>query len=383
MEVKQYKVAVLAYTWGIDYDDRIRKEILSVMKLYPNVSFKIFAVEPKNREEEGISSYGVAYRIPYLKSRDKYKGGSHTIVKAWDFYRTIRKDIKAFDAVWCADPETFIFVLLLHGKPLAWDLHELPSPFMSNPIARVLFRLMEKKVRVMVHANEPRLKHLESLGLVKCMQKQFFLRNYPDANEIDSEYDTTYFEFKEWLGNSRCVYLQGIDSSARADVESIGAVLAFPNLKGVVVCKIQDDRMRLLENTFGKDVLHSRFFFTGLVKQLKTPQYIKLCDFGLVFYKHTSANNWFCEPNRLFQSIINGNPVVVGNNPPMKDFVEDGGYGVVAQTDGNNQEAIEDAIKQLMDNYEQYKHNVSNPGYGLWSSQEPKIKQIIEKFLSI
>ena len=49
---RQYKIALVLYTQGIDYDDRIRKEMLSIMKLYPNVSFKIFAVEPKNREEE-------------------------------------------------------------------------------------------------------------------------------------------------------------------------------------------------------------------------------------------------------------------------------------------------------------------------------------------
>ena len=49
---KHYKVALVLYTNGLDYDDRIRKEILSIQKLYSNVSFKIFAVEPKNREED-------------------------------------------------------------------------------------------------------------------------------------------------------------------------------------------------------------------------------------------------------------------------------------------------------------------------------------------
>ena len=122
---KNYKIALVLYTQGIDYDDRIRKEILSIQKLYPNISFKIFAVEPKNREEEGLTSYGVPYRIPFLRSREKYASASHTMLKAWDFYRSIKKDLRQFDAVWCADPETFIFVLMLHGKPIAWDLHEL------------------------------------------------------------------------------------------------------------------------------------------------------------------------------------------------------------------------------------------------------------------
>lgn len=88
---KHYNIALVLYTHGLDYDDRIRKEILSIKSLYSNVDFKIFAVEPKNREEEGITSYGVRYRIPYLKSREKYASGTHTVQKAWDFYKAIKR----------------------------------------------------------------------------------------------------------------------------------------------------------------------------------------------------------------------------------------------------------------------------------------------------
>ena len=123
---KQYNIALVLYTQGLDYDDSIRKEILSIQKIYSNVKFKIFAVEPKNREEEGISSYGVPYRIPYLESRDKYASGTHTLAKAWDFYKSIKNDLKAFDAIWCADHETFLFVLFTRNKQVIWDLHELP-----------------------------------------------------------------------------------------------------------------------------------------------------------------------------------------------------------------------------------------------------------------
>lgn len=379
---KQYKIALVLYTQGIDYDDRIRKEMLSIMKLHPNVSFKIFAVEPKNREEEGVSSYGVPYRIPYLKTRDKYVSAIHTIAKAWDFYKTIRKDLKEFDAIWCADVETFIFVFMLRGKPLAWDLHELPERFMYNPLWKMLFRMMERKVDVMVHANEPRLKYLESIGLVRHPEKQFFLRNFPDFNEMDAEYDETYHQFDQWLGSGKCVYLQGIVNNTRADVESIESVLAYPELKGVVVGKIQPDRMMLLENRFGKDELYSRIFFTGRIKQLKTPQYIRRCAFSLIFYKNTSINNWYCEPNRMFQNVINGNPVIVGNNPPMKDFVENGRYGVVVNTDGSDVAEIKKGIQQLLTNYDTFKTNVTAKKCGMWSEQEGTIRQIAERFLN-
>lgn len=379
---KQYKIALVLYTSGIDYDDRIRKEILSITEMYPNISFKIFAVDSKNREEEGITSYGVPYRIPYLKSRNKYASGTHTLQKAWDFYKTIRKDLKDFNAIWCADPETFIFVLMLHGKPIAWDLHELPLVFMRNSLMKYLFKYLENKCNVMIHANNARLQFLHDKGFIKHMNRQFFLRNYPQFNEIDSECDETFKRFIDWKGENKCVYLQGLMGPDRADIESIEAVLSINGLKAVVIGKILPDRMKVFEEKFGKNILNTRVFFTGQIKQLKTPQYIRQCFTSLIFYKNTSPNNWLCEPNRMFQNVINGNPVVVGCNPSMKEYVTANELGISVDTDGSDVEKIIAGLKLLISKYDFYKRNVQNiSNQMMWSSQNDIIRKIVEKFL--
>ena len=377
---KNIKVALCLFTSGIDYDDRIRKEILSIQKLYPHVSFKIFAVEEsKNQAKEGVSSYGVPYRIPYLKTRDKYKSGTHTLQKAFDFYNSVKKELEGFDVIWCADVHTFPFVLMNRKKPLLWDLHELPLDFMSKAPMRLFFRYLEKRCTVVCHANAPRLEHLRKIGMVKCPDRHFVLRNYPQFNEIDEEYDDAYTDFVTWLGDDKCVYLQGLSGRGRADEESIGAVLAQPDLKGVVVGVIQPDRMKAFEKKFGKDELTRRIYFTGQIKQLKTPQYIRKCCMALVFYKRTSANNWYCEPNRLFQNINNGNPVIVGENPPMAEVVEKYGVGVVAQTDGSDQKAIEKAMKEAFEKYDTLKENLEKSKDAfLWDSQEDVLKEMME-----
>lgn len=379
---KQYNIALVLYTSGIDYDDRIRKEILSIKKMYSNIDFKIFAIDPTNREEEGITSYGIPYRIPYLKSRAKYASGTHGFLKAWDFYKTIKKDLRTFDAVWCADPETFIFILMLHGKPIVWDLHELPLAFIGNPIMKLLFRYLERKCNAMVHANNARLQFLYTKGFIKHLDRQFYLRNYPQFNEIDTEYDETYNKFIEWKGEDKCVYLQGISNANRADIESIEAVLSIKGLKAVVIGKIQPDRMKIMFDTFGEEVLKNRVFFTGQIKQLKTPQYIKQCISSLVFYKNSSPNNWFCEPNRMFQTIINGKPIIVGNNPPMKEFVEGNVLGICIDTDGADVKKIIGGLEHLISNYNDYKINVQKySNQILWDSQNDTIQKIVEKFL--
>lgn len=377
---KNYKVALVLYTQGLDYDDRIRKEMMSIMKLFPNVSFKIFAVEPKNREEEGVTSYGVPYRIPYLKSRDKYASASHTLVKALDFYMAIKNDLDSYDVLWCADVETFPFVLLSKKRHIIWDHHELPLAFIQKSYMRWLYKIMERKCKVVIHANKPRLEYMYEKGLVSNLDKHYVLRNYPDFNEIDSEYDDTYLRFEKWLGDEQCVYLQGLMGAARADLESIGAVLSIPELKAVVVGRIGNERMSLFEERFGKEELSRRIFFTGQQKQLKTPQYIRKSIMSLVFYKKTNMNNWYCEPNRLFQNIINGNPVVVGNNPPMKELIDNYGVGECANTDGGDQEKIVNAMETVLNNLNNYKSNITiYKNQFLWGCQINTIRNIVEK----
>ena len=380
---KQYRIALVLYTQGLDYDDRIRKEILTIQNLFSNVSFHIFAVEANNREEEGGTSYGIPYRIPYLKSRDQFASGTHTLIKAWDFYQSIKKDLKRFDVIWCADVETFLFVLLTRKKPIVWDLHELPNRFLVNGMMKKLFNCLESRCSVMIHANEQRLQYLIDKGYIRHQERNFVLRNYPQFNEIDTDYDETYQHFDDWLGDSKCAYLQGINGQDRADIESLEAILSVEGLKGVVVGYTRPELLSLLEEKHSQEELRTRLYFTGRVKQLKTPQYIKRCIFGMVFYKNTCMNNWYCEANRFFQNIINGNPVIVGQNPSLKETVNDYHLGVVAETDGSNSKAIHEAIMELLSRYDYYKENVNeNKDNWLWNQQEPIVREIVNKMLS-
>lgn len=381
MESKKIKIALVAYTQGLDYDDRIRKEVLSVQKLFPNISFKLFALQFNNAEHrEGITSYGVPYEILHLKSRDKYGLNGHAIKKAIDLFFTVRKSIKDYNYLWFADTQTCLNVLF-SSKPTIWDLHELPLMFMNNRIGRVVFNIIARKCRVIVHANKERIDYLEKVGMCKNREKHLFLRNYPSFAEKPDENDTDFKAFKQWLGGRKCVYLQGLSDHSRADYESVAAVLKKENLCGVVVGGFMTETKQRLKEEFGQE-FEKRIYFTGMVKQLQTPLYIQSCKFAIVMYKKTSPNNWYCEPNRLFQNVVNGKPVITGANPPMKEFVENYQLGIVIQGDGSDVDQISSAIGEMMENYEQYKDNVDKHKDLInWESQEETFKEIIEKLI--
>lgn len=379
-----FKVAMILYTQGLEYDDRIRKEILSLQKGIPNLEFTIFAVVPENKEKFGTTDYGIPYYIPHLKTRDKYKSGSKTLYKAYDFYRAVKPRLKDFDLIWCADVETFFFPLLLNSKrKIIWDQHEIPTPFISNYVMKRVFRYLENKCDIMYHANQPRIDYLLENRVIVQPDKHISIRNYPENLETSiANPDSKFNEFKKWLGDRKCVYIQGVSGKDRKAYETVSAVLKESGLTGVVVGTFDSDALSRLEKEYGP-VLKERIYFTGKVPQVMTKLYIKESMISLVFYAMDEPNNIYCEPNRLFQSLMMGIPVIVGENPSMRDVVEPMKVGVVLNNDGSDINSIRNALKEVLGKYEYYKKNVlSNRNKLCWDNQEALLVRTFKSVIS-
>lgn len=381
MEIKK-RIALVIKTDGLEYDDRVRKEILTTQKLFPEVEFKIFVMFPENKETDGVTSYGVPYHSVYIPSRDKYPSSKKAALKSYEFYKAIKNELKGYDAVWCANEDTAMVVALIGQKSLLWDLHELPTSLLGNTLKRKLLKYMFSRCKVIVHANPQREKYLESIGVISKPSKHFALRNFPNFEDKDTEYDETYYKFVEWKKERKCVYLQGLTNDSRAAFESIFAVLQIPELIAVVVGGFDKESKKRLEDTYGKN-LEERVFFVGKVPQLKIPQYVEKCQLSLIFYKNVRPNNWYCEANRFYQSVIMGLPVVVGNNPSMKEIVEKYDIGVSIDDDGCDVEKIKKGIKRVIDNYDSFlQKNKDNRNQLLWNKQEESIRNIVYQLMS-
>lgn len=365
---------MILYTQGLEYDDRIRKEILSITGKHPGITFEIFAVTPQNKAGDGVTDYGVTYHLPYLKSRDKYKSGTHTLAKAYDFYRSVSPQLKRFDAVWCADIETFLFPAFLpKNKPLVWDLHELPAQFMGRGFMRKIFRYLSGRCNLIYHANESRINCLKELGMLSPKTPNVAIRNFPSEN-LKDEYTPAFNKFEElkkWLNGRKCIYLQGVSSMIRRPVESVSAVMESNEYCGVVVGDFPEQAFRAISEKYSPKTIKEKIFFAGKVPQVQTKNFIAECTMGLVFYETTSLNNTYCEPNRMFQTIMMGKPVVVGYNPPMKDLVERYDVGKALISDGSDINEIVSAISEIDKDYNQFKTNTEKAReYITWEAQE-------------
>ncbi|MBN2105076.1 glycosyltransferase [bacterium] len=82
----------------------------------------------------------------------------------------------------------------------------------------------------------------------------------------------------------------------------------------------------------------NRVHFIGKIPQNQLLQYTAGADIGLAFIENISKNNELALPNKLFEYIMAGIPVIVSDLPQMKAVVEK--YQIGAIVPDNNPEAI-------------------------------------------
>lgn len=379
---KVNKIAIVIKTSGLEYDDRVRKEILSVQKIFPYIQFKIFAMLPDNKEYEGVTDYGVPFKAVFVPARDKYPSTRKVLLKAWQFQKAIEKELRTYDAVWCANDDATATVALTKNKRILWDLHEIPSSLMGNRLKKIILKYLFTRCKVVVHANPQRKHYLESIGVISHPESHYALRNYPNFEDEDKSFDERYNLFVEWKAGRQCIYLQGLANVNRSSYETVSAVMKFPDLCAVVVGGFDAKAKDRLGREY-KEELNKRILFIGSIAQLKIPQYVKQCFMSLVFYKNVSPNNWYCEANRFYQSVILGLPVVTGNNPSMQELVCKYGFGVSIDDDGGDVDKIIAGINKVRENYNEYQMNaIKYRNLLLWDNQEKEIKKIVEVLLN-
>lgn len=338
-------------TMGLEYDDRIRKEMFS-MRLLTDAEFKIFAFHHDNHSETGVLSYGVPYELITIKGKGGKKGFIHQLRKEYDFYNQIAPKVKDFDILWIVCDQPFFFPLFSKQK-MVWDLHEIPYLITGSTLKNLIFHRMEQRCPVIVHANQERLNYLIRQNIVKLPNKHLVLRNYPDHSWMaQAETQTkSYTKFKQWIGNNEYIYVQGLNNKGRYPIETLSAIMEARCIKAVILGKVSDDFMK--EFTIQYPDYTEHIYFAGQVIQAETAPFISHCKFSIVFYSTDFPNNRYCEPNRMFQCMAFGKPVIVGCNEPLKNVVNQYGNGIVLDSDGR---MVEETTKAILTMTESYNH---------------------------
>ena len=345
------KIAFIVKTAGLEFDDRVRKEALSLKAI--GYDIKIFVQLNSNIKASGTTSYGIEYESIKLKTRSYLPSSNFLFIKAFEFFLLLKAKLKQFEYVWCHEEYTFIFPLFLKKNKVVWDLHELPKRFSSLFMSHV-YKMIERRCVGVIHANTYRLEYLKSLGLIKRPEKNFIINNYPDniflSSTVEVEVNT---QFNKWIKNSNYIYLQGLSTEKRLPYNTLKAVL-ISGCKAVVVGNIEKGLIEQLKKEFSETQINEHIFFTGMIEQMAIRSLLKRALFTIVLYDKSTPNNQYCEANRLYQSILSYVPVIVGANPPMAEVVTNYDCGIVLPDYGENLVPLLSAISKMKSNSKDY-----------------------------
>jgi hypothetical protein len=381
-------VLMVINTTGLQYDDRLRKEVGSLRSIGTDV--RVLGLEYANTSGQRLVYDGVPATTIQLRSRGWFAQGRGLVAKTAEMYLRFTAGIIANrpDVVWCHDMEMSGFVpvlalLRLFGlvRFVVWDQHELPSDsrMQSAGYRRVYAALIGLCDRIVMANHERRSLVVEWLGGAPTTPIAV-LENYPDAQFSQLRIDDLPEQVKSWLGDSPYLLAQGGANPDRHLNSLVTAVLRDAQFKLMVVGPYLPQVLTTLQQVHG-EALGRQVFFTGPVPQMELTRFIDHAYASVVLYEAHSANTRLCAPNRMYQALARAVPVVVGSNPPMATLVSEARCGVVLATDGGDVDDICDGLRRLAASYDECAEQAAAPRDLLWESQDAVIARTIEPLM--
>ncbi len=106
-------------------------------------------------------------------------------------------------------------------------------------------------------------------------------------------------------------------------------------------------------NTIAKESkVDSRFSIYGPVPHYMVPLITKQADLGIAPIQNICLSYYFCAPNKVFEYLLGGIPVIGSNFPELEKLIK--GYNVGYTFDPEEPTEISAAVEQVFQNQEEY-----------------------------
>ena len=237
------------------------------------------------------------------------------------------------------------------------------------PIGVIIKRFFNKKVKIVYDAHEYETERHNIRGIRKTLVKNLekYLIGYADAvmtvsDSIANEYvrlygikkpslvlNTPSFKviekgniFRETFGisvESTIFLYQGALNLGRGIELILDTFKSLPK-DNVVVFMGYGTLEPIIKEAMDK---HNNIYFHKAVPPNRVLAYTSSADFGLSLIEDSCLSYRYCLPNKMFEYIMVGIPVIVSNLPEMRKIVEEYDVGVVVNI--NLKKSIEEIIK--------------------------------------
>lgn len=243
--------------------------------------------------------------------------------------------------------------------------------------------------------------------VIAAIEKRFI--KYVDlvmtTGEMDSEFIEEYYNLEETLvlrnlpkyikienpvnlrkklnlpEDSIILLYQGVVLEGRGILKIINQIGNFKNL--VLVVLGDGAYKEKFEAESKKREVSDRVIFYGRVPHEELLNFTAGADFGLALIENISKSYYYALPNKLFEYIMAGVPVISSNLPQMKNIIERYSTGVCV--DPENNEELNNVFAQIQNGsleIEKAKENCSKAAIELnWEEEYKKLTVTLYKLL--
>lgn len=316
-------------------DSRVLKEAISLNK----TGYKVLVLAMLDRGQLSAEMVnGVQVQRIYLKTRSLLKIKPVQLIKYFEFLIKAYSIARKYDIIHCNDLNALpigVLCKFFHSSRVVYDAHEFEInriPNQSKFSIRMLY-LLEKSLigfadKVLTVSESIAVKYSEIYGI----PKPELILNCPPmrisnvkANKFRDEFgisqDSEIFLYQGALSKGRGIeYL--IDVFCRDEYHNL--VLVFMGY-GVLQNQIQDVADK-----------YDRIFYKSAVSPDQVLVYTLSADYGISLIEDSSLSYRFCLPNKIFEYIMVGIPIIVSDLPEMKRVVEEYKVGVVIGSSSEN-----------------------------------------------
>lgn len=114
---------------------------------------------------------------------------------------------------------------------------------------------------------------------------------------------------------------------------------------------------------------HPQVKYHGVVHQTAAAEIAKQCDYILCLYEPNIVNNIYASPNKIYDGIQAGVPVIINQEVLVSSFVHDEKLGIVI--DSYNPTSVVSILEELKVRRNQFTHIAQMQGKYTWEKIEP------------
>lgn len=378
MNIENKKRIVILRSNPVNPDSRVEKEAYTLFKNGYKVLILCWDREANHRpQEEFVTVHDKKIPIIRFGLKASYGEGFKNIIPFLKFQVLIRKWLKKhkndYDIVHACDFDTAFStykIALKLKKRVVFDIFDFlygnPKGLLQRTIKREQIKIINVVDATIICSEERRQQIKGSSPKKLCV-----IHNSPSIDQLPQNLS------KQTHTNARirACYV-GILQDGRL-LREIGEFFAQHN-----EFELHIGGFGYLSDYFAKLASeYENIFFYGKIPYEKTLELENNCDLLLAIYDPTVENHIFAAPNKFYESLFLGKPLVMAKGTGMSHIVEDNNIGVTIEYSYAGLETGMNEIKTMLFNFERVEIkclNIFKANYS-WETMSSRLLSLYEK----